>query len=179
MNMRIISRLSVLFLAAALLIGGTALYAEEDAAQDVNKFFGKNAKACKMCHKDQVAAWEKWPMASSWDKLSDEEKTKDECIKCHVTGYGQPGGWVSFEETPDLVGITCEACHGPAGNHMKVPAKDVEGRRNSMSAPDEANCLMCHIEEGNPNFKEFVYKDEVARLADHLPPADEEEEAAE
>ena len=21
-------------------------------------------------------------------------------IKCHVTGYGQPGGWVSFADTP-------------------------------------------------------------------------------
>jgi len=174
---RFLTRVTVLITVMALLIGGTALYAEGEAEKEVNKYFGKNAKACKMCHKEQVAAWEKWPMASSWDNLSDEEKLKEECISCHVTGYGEPGGFVSEEETPDMVGITCEACHGPAGAHMKIPAKDAEGRAASMSEPDEANCLQCHIEEGNPNFKEFVYKTEVAALADHFPEAEEEEAA--
>ena len=107
-------------------------------------------------------------MSESWDNLSDEEKGKDECVSCHVTGYGEEGGWVSEEETPGLVGIQCEACHGPAGDHMKVPMTDKEARATTLSEPDEANCLQCHIEEGNPNFKEFKYDVEVARLADHL-----------
>lgn len=146
-----------------------------------NKYVGDNAKTCKMCHKAQVEAWAEWPMASGWDKLSDEDKANEACIPCHVTGYGEPGGFVSEKETPGLAGIQCEACHGPAGNHMKAPLTDKEARKNTVSPPDEANCLQCHIEEGNPNFKEFVYKTEVAVLADHFneAPAEEEAEAEE
>jgi hypothetical protein len=162
-------------LVVVLLAVSTALTAEDK----VNAYVGDSVKSCKMCHKAQVAAWEKWPMAGSWDKLSDEEKAKDECIGCHVTGYGEEGGWVSEKETPGLVGIQCEACHGPAGDHMKVPMTDREARKASMSEPDEASCLQCHIEEGNPNFKEFKYDVKVARLADHFNEAPEEEAEAE
>lgn len=166
---------AVVAMAVVLIAAGTALFAGE-TDEPVNKYFGNNAKVCKACHKEQVLAWEQWAMAGSWDKLCEEEQLNPNCIKCHVTGYGEPGGFVSFEETPTLVGITCEACHGPAGAHMKVPPKDLEGRRGSMSRPDEANCLQCHIEEGNPNFKEFVYDDEVAELADHIIAEEEEAE---
>ena len=83
-------------------------------------YVGDTEKKCAMCHKAQVEAWKKWGMAGAWDKLSADEKKNEACIKCHVTGYGQEGGWVSFEKTPGLVGVQCEACHGPAGEHMKV-----------------------------------------------------------
>lgn len=163
----------LLVLAGVLFTAGTALFAEEPAGADVNMYVGDNAKTCKMCHKDQVAAWSGWEMSKSWDKLSDEEKLNDACVKCHVTGFGEPGGFVSFEETPNLVGIQCESCHGPAGNHMKVPMKDKEARAASMNEPDESNCLQCHIEEGNPNFKEFKYDEGVKALADHFMAGDD------
>ena len=138
------------------------------AEEAKNEYVGDNAKKCAMCHKDQVAAWKEWGMAKSWDKLSEEEQAKDECIKCHVTGYGEEGGWVSFEKTPQLVNIQCEACHGPMGLHMKAPMADKEARKAATQTPDEANCLQCHIEEGNPNFKEFKFDEGVKALADHL-----------
>lgn len=137
------------------------------ADAEVNPYVGDNAKTCAMCHKAQVEAWKEWPMAKSWEKLSAEEQTKEECIKCHVTGYGKPGGWVSFEKTPKLVGIQCEACHGPAGDHMKVPLADVEKKKSTVTVPDETLCVECHKEEGNPNFKPFVYKDAVVALDSH------------
>ena len=158
---------ALLAVVVLMALAATGLFADEEKA--VNAYIGDNATKCKMCHKDQVAAWEKWAMAKSWDKLSDEEKKKEECIKCHVTGYGQEGGWVSFEKTPNLAGIQCEACHGPAGNHMKVPMTDKDKRKATMAVPDEATCLKCHVKEGNPNFKDFDYKKAVEVLADHLP----------
>lgn len=157
-----------------ILVVGIALFCfaasvtAADDAKDVNEYVGDNAKKCAMCHKDQVAAWKKWDMAKAWDSLSDDEKKKDDCIKCHVTGYGQPGGFVSIEKTPNLVGIQCEACHGPAGKHMKTPLTDKEARKASMKVPDEATCTQCHKKEGNPNYKEFKFDDMVKKLADHL-----------
>jgi hypothetical protein len=52
---------------------------------------------------------------------------------------------------------------------MKVPMADKEARKASMTKPSEEGCKVCHTPEGNPNFKEFVYKDKSAVLADHLP----------
>jgi hypothetical protein len=153
-----------------------ALWAEEpkpEAAAEVkapaNAYVGDSEKKCAMCHKAQVEAWKKWPMATAWGKLSDEDKKNETCVKCHVTGYGQEGGWVSFEKTPGLVGVQCEACHGPATEHMKVPMADKEKRKATMKKPDEASCKVCHIKEGNPNFKEFKFDEAVKALADHLP----------
>jgi hypothetical protein len=151
-------------LVAALWYVASVVMAEEAK----NAYIGDNAKKCAMCHKDQVAAWQNWSMAKAWDKLSEEDKKKEECIKCHVTGYGQEGGWVSFEKTPQLVGIQCEACHGPMTAHMAVPMADKEARKASTVAPTAATCQVCHIKEGNPHFKEFKYEEAVKALADHL-----------
>ncbi len=160
----------VMIVVIGMLWVGQALWAEEPKAEAAkNSYVGDTEKKCAMCHKAQVEAWKKWGMAGAWDKLSAEDKKNEACIKCHVTGYGQEGGWVSFEKTPGLVGVQCEACHGPAGNHMKAPMTDKAARKASMTAPDEASCKACHIKEGNPNFKEFKYADAVKLLADHLP----------
>lgn len=133
-----------------------------------NKYVGDNEKNCGLCHKDQVAAWKKWPMAKAWDRIKDE-KSKDKCMKCHVTGMGKPGGFVSFEKTPKLVNVQCEACHGPAGAHMKVPVSDKAKKKATMSKPTEATCKVCHTKEGNPNYKDFKYEEFKKKLADHLP----------
>lgn len=148
-----------------LLYVGSAVSAEKEE----NKYVGDPEKNCALCHKDAVAAWKKWPMAKAWDRLSAEEKKKKECFVCHVTGYGKPGGFVSADKTPKLVGVTCEACHGPAGAHMKVPLTDKAKKKATMDTPTEDTCKKCHAKAGNPNFKEFKFSDSVKKLADHLP----------
>ena len=59
----------------AVLYVGSALSADKDEV----KFVGDPEKNCAMCHKDQVAAWKKWPMAKAWDRLSAAEQKKKEC----------------------------------------------------------------------------------------------------
>ncbi|MCB1186233.1 cytochrome c family protein [bacterium] len=145
-----------------------AFSAEQASGADANEYVGDNEKKCGMCHKDQVAAWKKWPMAKTWDTLQASKDKKDSCIPCHVTGFGKPGGFVSIEKTPKLVNVQCEACHGPAKDHLAAPLNDVEKKRNTMTKPTEANCKTCHNKD-SPHYKEFKYADAVKALADHKP----------
>lgn len=152
----------------AVLLFGWSLMAEE--TEKVNAYVGASAKKCKMCHKDQVAAWEKMAMAKAFDSLSDEAKKKDDCIRCHVTGFGEKGGWVSAEKTPNLLHNQCESCHGPAGDHMKA-GMDKEKRAATMAAATKETCLKCHNKD-YPDFKSFDYEKSLAKIK-HW--ADEEE----
>ena len=93
------------------------------------------AKKCRACHLKQFQTWEQTRMAKSFELLKagahadakkkmkvDPQKdyTHDEkCLPCHTTGYGKPGGFVSLEKTPELVGVQCESCHGPGGEYLK------------------------------------------------------------
>jgi len=96
-----------------------------------------SAKVCKWCHEVQYLSWTKTSKSSkAWNVLKpgaeykkklaaglDPEKdyTHDpNCLKCHTTGYGKPGGFISVEKTPDLINVQCESCHGPGGNFTWV-----------------------------------------------------------
>lgn len=71
-----------------------------------------------------------------------------ECLHCHATGYGQPGGFVSEEETPHLQNLGCESCHGPGSMHADSgDPDDIEG---DLSPED---CERCHNPERVANFK--------------------------
>jgi hypothetical protein len=157
---------------AVVVLACTSLMADDGK----NEYIGDSAKRCVLCHKEQVEAWQEWDIAATFDRLEGEERTDEACIACHVTGYGEEGGFVSEKETPELMHVQCEACHGPAGNHMKAPLTDKEKKRETINGhPGEDNCLICHIEEGNPNYIEFNYEEALEAIANHLP--EEESEA--
>ncbi len=153
--------------AALFLVAGVIWLFSNVVAEEANEYVGNNEKSCKMCHKDQVKEWKTWSKATSWDSLSDEEKKDDTCVACHTTGFGEPGGFVSVEKTPKLVGVQCESCHGPAGAHMKVKMTDKEGKKASISMPTEETCVTCHNKK-SPTFKKFEYKTDVKEFDGHL-----------
>jgi len=149
-------------LAVGLLTALFAIWAmSASAAEKKHEFVG--AKKCKVCHKAEFKAWAETPHAKAFDKLSDEEKKKSECVACHTTGTTAKGIL--------LEGIQCEACHG-AGKDYKSPKimskkkwkADPEGHlKMAIEAglvypPDEKVCQKCHHKEGNPNFKPFDFE---------------------
>lgn len=161
---------------SALALVGFGLTAEEAERE----YVGDNATRCKLCHKAQVEAWLGWPMATALDRLDDAERANPECVVCHVTGFGEAGGFISEEETPAMAHVQCEACHGPASAHLKATLTDKEHRRASIDGhPSEDNCLACHSEERNPNFKGFDFEEAVAALEEHLPEVPEKQDATE
>lgn len=111
--------------------------------------------ACADCHPSQYDNFKRYAKkARSADhiktmsgKLSPQELA--ECFACHTTGYGRPGGFVSFETTPHLADAGCEVCHGPGGAHSGT------GDPTLISKPTMDACSECHNSE---RVNSFNYK---------------------
>lgn len=83
------------------------------------------SKKCSECHKNQYEKFIKYSRKSkSYDairrmkRLSPEETRQ--CYTCHTTGYGVQTGFSSYEKTPYLADVGCEACHGPGKLHTET-----------------------------------------------------------
>jgi hypothetical protein len=109
---------------------------------------------CKVCHPKNFEAFsgrkfkKAWKVLEmrAWKVLEMRGKTKDpECVRCHVTGYGEPGGFVDEESTPHLKYKQCESCHGPGSLHASNP---INKEYRKIMAPykysDENICIRCH-----------------------------------
>ena len=68
-----------------------------------------------------------------------------DCLTCHATGLGAPGGWPDGD-APQAA-VSCEACHGPAAAHAS--ASDPAGVR---LADPMASCVSCHTPEVSAGF---------------------------
>ncbi len=79
------------------------------------------------------------------------------CLPCHTTGFGEPGGFVSLEETPKMAGVQCEVCHGAGEGYLAPHLMSLQNksykRADLLAAglilPSEEVCLKCHNEK-NP-----------------------------
>ncbi len=149
--------LAALLLAALLLpVAGSLVPAAQAAA--ARTYVGTDA--CAPCHADQHATFRKYAKKSKSAnsvkimaaKLSREEVQG--CYACHTTGYGKPGGFVSFESTPHLGDAGCEVCHGPGSAHV-----DSGGDVSLIDRPTMEGCVVCHNEQRvrSFNFKPLLH----------------------
>ncbi len=157
-------RSSTIFVIGMLLVLGaffSASFAAKEEKKEAPKYVGDSGKTCKMCHVKEVKAWAEWPMSTAWGTLSAEEQQKEECISCHVTGYGKENGFVSAKDTPELLSIQCDACHGAAGDHPINPLKV----KPAVPKPTAETCKACHNEE-SAQFGEWkwVYKEAIKKI---------------
>lgn len=112
------------------------------------------AGACAGCHDEYLAAWAFNDHAKAWQGLVPRNGTADpECVGCHSTAWGAPGGNASTEEPVMRTwhGVQCEACHGPMSAHVAEP------RGNPGRAVSEATCLACHDPANSPEFDFGTY----------------------
>lgn len=109
--------------------------------------------SCAECHPETFANWQKSGHARAFDSLVREESEADpSCIKCHVVGFGEPGGYLrSMAEERRLVQVGCESCHGPGSQHIEVRRTGLlnpgEPVYLKMRGVGEGQCIQCHYGE--------------------------------
>ena len=124
-----------------------------------NSYVG--SAACKDCHEEQYENFTKYAKKSHSDrsvKIMASDLTEAElatCYGCHATGFGKPGGFVSYEKTPHLADAGCEVCHGPGYDHAESGG-DAELIKGKLTMED---CVGCHNEDRvkSFNFKPLLY----------------------
>ena len=103
------------------------------------------SQACRDCHETEYSNYTRHSKKSkSFQSIKKMEKklTPEEyrsCFECHTTGYGQPGGFTSEQETPLLKDAGCEVCHGPGSDHVDSEDPDDIIRTTTME-----ECMTCH-----------------------------------
>lgn len=108
---------------------------------------------CLECHEEVQAFWDKDRHHEAWATLVEQKKTFDaECVSCHVTGYGKPGGSI-LGKTDGRQDVQCEACHGPGSKHAESEDPD-----DLVAHPKATTCEQCHNAHHSPSFDFTVYK---------------------
>lgn len=104
------------------------------------------SQACATCHLEDDRAWHASKHSHAWEVLVAKGAHVDPfCQQCHTTGYGHEGGFTSVGQSPQLVHVGCENCHGPSSAHVADP---------KVKTPFLARerCIECHDHENSPNF---------------------------
>jgi len=168
--------ISAIVLFAFLLLITISGFAE---GKTTNKYIG--VKTCSMCHKVQLAVWEKSKHAEAFKTLSTPKaaevaKTKGlkksgaesaECLTCHIIDAKATETDKGFDAKQ---GVQCETCHGAGSAYkamstMKDKAKAIAAGLTAFKdeAAIEKYCKTCHNEK-SPTYKEFKFKDSWAKI---------------
>lgn len=178
-----------------------------DKAEEKAQYVGD--KTCQKCHFQQHKSWKKTGMAKSMNTLKPTAESADKglfdrkvaakldpakdytadatCLKCHTTGYGEPGGYPVDAKKDEaavklaaLMGVvSCEACHGPGSLYVKSKTECIEKDKDAkftfeglaklgLIKPDEKNCATCHNSSApSQPVEPFVFETAKAKSHDH------------
>lgn len=133
-------------------IGETAL---REALDSGRYSYAGNAK-CRLCHRDFFLGRKQDHHDHALEPLiGTEHETNGRCLSCHATGYGVKGGFRSIKETPQLMNVQCEGCHGPGSEHIRRNAKG-----GFLAGPDKPEilqkmCHACHTQRWDRSYDNF------------------------
>jgi mono/diheme cytochrome c family protein len=109
------------------------------------------SESCAKCHQADNSVWHSSKHSHAWEVLVAKTAQYDpSCQQCHTTGYGQPAGFVKVAQSPALVHVGCENCHGPSQAHVTNPRE-----RTPFQAKEQ--CVRCHDHENSPAFQYEPY----------------------
>jgi hypothetical protein len=162
-----------------------------------NKYVGVDK--CKNCHSsaaigNQYGIWKQEKHPHAFENLASDKakeigakqgipdpQTSDKCLKCHTTGFSAPKDQLDAKFDPKL-GVQCEACHGPGGNHVKARMAAAASGSSDMfgtgkaaipageinAKPDAKTCTGCHNKE-SPTFTSFDFPSMYKQIAHPIP----------
>lgn len=132
-------------------------------------------QTCAACHPSAMQAWNQSKHAQAWATLVNAERDATrygwpvtaypDCVSCHVVGYGDATGFVDPTETPELVNVGCESCHGPGSAHAGSGGQLRLGLAGG--AAPSVSCVVCHDFEQSPD---FLYGDRWPKIEHGLEP---------
>ncbi|MGK4001649.1 multiheme c-type cytochrome [Sorangium sp. So ce1036] len=97
--------------------------------------------ACTNCHDEARKVYDATAHARAYATLQQDFKEFNlDCVSCHVTGYGKPGG-STVTHNASLQNVQCEECHGPGSLHAENPEKK---GLIVLSPPPESCVSQCH-----------------------------------
>jgi hypothetical protein len=133
--------------------------------QTVDHYVG--GEVCQRCHKAEYDQWTTTLHATAWKTLVDAKKDANpECVKCHVVGYKQAGGFSGPDDAIRLSNVQCENCHGMGTQHEAYPAKS---RRIT-----EETCKQCHTVANSPTFDFAIFQPHIVhKTPANMPPLPE------
>ena len=144
------ARIALLTLGMCIALCAVALAA--DAKKNADATYVGTA-ACQQCHDQEHAMFTKHSKKAHSKQNVEKMRSKltqaelESCYQCHTTGYGQKGGFVSYEKTPQLGDVGCETCHGPGSVHVESgDTADITRK------PHVDSCIACHNAERIQNF---------------------------
>lgn len=126
------------------------------------------SQKCATCHKKkllgrQFAVWKAGPHAKAFETLGsdraadfaeaagieDDPQEADECLRCHVTGYGLSAERFARRKPILEDGVGCESCHGAGKDfrNEKVMSDFELAKSKGLKIPTDADCRVCHNDE--------------------------------
>jgi len=126
------------------------LFARQQVQGDDHEAFAGSflgVGACQSCHVEEFDVYAHTRHAHAYATLASQFVHRDtNCVGCHVTGYGEAGGFQGVRmrgASVDLIDVQCEACHGPGSQHA---------RDGSYRATAIQSCVKCHTSNDDPDF---------------------------
>jgi hypothetical protein len=109
----------------------------------------RGAASCRGCHAAEYKSWIATPHAAAYGTLVREKRLGEaNCLTCHTTTPpGKPPSAV-------LVGVQCEACHGPFSEHDQRYLKEKQKAAQTDWTP---LCMHCHDPANSPKFSLETY----------------------
>lgn len=126
------------------------------------------SETCGSCHASALGWWRRHPHGRAYATLTERHHEFDlQCVGCHVTGYGRPGGsTVTHNLEGALVNVGCESCHGPGSAHVANPG--AMPRSVQREVPENV-CTGCHNHEHSDQFDYSIYRARIVVPGHGLP----------
>ncbi|NUQ61959.1 MAG: hypothetical protein HUU20_05700 [Pirellulales bacterium] len=137
--------------------------------KDLNGEFA-GSEECRDCHKPSYEVWKASGHSRAWQTLVQLDPPRNfdpECMSCHVVGWDPQryfpyeSGFLNENDTPHLVDVGCESCHGPGLKHVDAELEDSNKElqkklRQAMVVTKEeaekSQCVTCHDLDNSPDF---------------------------